>query len=112
MKLTELQEKVKIVGIVGIDCSLIINTKRGYMDIIVGAGKAGSILVTNQDMMALIKSASCIEANGEVYLRNPEKHNGWQNKKAIDYEADGGENTYATYGDSWILNKETITIIY
>lgn len=112
MTLTEFKRMINFVGIVDIHCSLVLNTKKQYMDIIVGIAKISSVYVSMKDAETLIKNASFIEIDGEAYLRNPKKNNAWQNKKAIDYVAEGGENTYARYGDSWILNKSEITIIY
>lgn len=112
MVLTDLKRMLNLVGVVDIHCSLVIVPKKQYMNIIVGVEKIASIYVSQQDMNTLLANASFIEADGEAYLRNPEKHNAWQHKEAIDYAIEGGENTYATYGDSWILNKESITILY
>lgn len=111
MVLTELKEKLNLVGVIDIHCCLTITPKKGYMDIIVGVETISSIYVSQQDINTLLANSSFIEADGEVYLRNPEKHNAWQHKEAVDYAVEGGENTYATYGDSWILNKKSITII-
>lgn len=113
MILTELKKMLNLVGVIDIHCSLVVVPKKLYnMDIIVGVEKIASIHVSQQDINTLLANSSFIEADGETYLRNPEKHNAWQHKAVIDYVNDGGENTYASYGDSWILNKKSITIIY
>lgn len=112
MVLTDLKKMLNLVGVIDIHCSLVVVPKKQYMDVIVGIEKIASIYVSPQDISTLLANSSFIEVDGETYLRNPEKHNAWQHKAVIDYVTEGGENTYASYGDSWILNKKSITIIY
>ena len=64
------------------------------------------------DLKKMLNLVGVIDIHCSLVIVPKKQYNAWQHKAVIDYVTEGGENTYASYGDSWILNKKSITIIY
>lgn len=58
-----------------------------------------------EEIKKAISECNCLEIAGRVYMRNYDLNGRWQTKEALDYVAQGGENTYASWSDEQLATK-------
>lgn len=111
MTLTDLHKTFNLFEIPTIiTCMLVLNMKTRDVNVLINGRHILKVYLNLNQIKTLIWNADCIETN-YVYYRSSEKNERWQTKQALDYVAEGGENTYASYSDDDILeNFDTIYI--
>lgn len=58
-----------------------------------------------EEIKKAISECNCLEIGNRIFMRNFDLNNRWQTKEALDYVAQGGENTYASWDDEQLAVK-------
>lgn len=58
-----------------------------------------------EEIKKALSECNCLEIAGRTYMRNYDLDNRWQTKEALDFVAQGYENTYASWTDEQLATK-------